>query len=101
MATVYSPWMAGGEEDVTIKGLLTPAYMNMQQGEMNDVEDEGSSTPEAEPGEEMPGQAEEDTGESEDSGVQGGMHEAMKMALETINQQSNVINTLMAQLKGE
>ena len=101
MATVYNPWMAGSEEDVTMRGLLTPAYMDMQQGEMSDVEDEGSSSPEAEPGEEMPGQPEEDTGESEDSGMQDGMHEAMKMALQTINQQSNVINQLMAQLKGE
>ena len=99
MATVYNPWMAGGEEDVTMKGLLTPAYMDMQQGEMNDVEDEGSSSPEAEPGEEMPGQPEEDTGESEDSGMQGGMHEAMKMALQTINQQSSVIQSLLTALK--
>ena len=99
MATVYNPWMAGGEEDVTMKGLLTPTYMDMQQGEMNDVEDEGSSSPEAEPGEEMPGQPEEDTGESEDSGMQGGMHEAMKMALQTINQQSSVIQSLLATLK--
>ena len=99
MATVYSPWMAGGEEDVTMKGLITPAYMDMQQGEMNDVEDEGSSSPEAEPGEEMPGQPEEDTGESEDSGMQGGMHEAMKMALQTINQQSSIIQSLLATLK--
>ena len=99
MATVYNPWMAGGEEDVTMKGLLTPAYMDMQQGEMNDVEDEGSSSPEAEPGEELPGQPEEDTGESEDTGMQGGMHEAMKMALQTINQQSSVIQSLLATLK--
>ena len=99
MATVYNPWMAGGEEDVTVKGLLTPAYMDMQQGEMNDVEDDGSSSPEAEPGEEMPGQPEEDVGESEDSGMQGGMHEAMKMALETINQQSSVIQSLLTTLK--
>ena len=99
MATVYNPWMAGGEEDVTMKGLLTPAYMDMQQGEMNDVEDEGSSSPEAEPGEEMPGQPEEDAGESEDSGMQGGMHEAMKMALQTINQQSSVIQSLLTALK--
>ena len=99
MATVYNPWMAGGEEDVTMKGLLTPAYMDMQQGEMNDVEDEGSSSTEAEPGEEMPGQPEEDTGESEDSGMQGGMHEAMKMALQTINQQSSVIQSLLTALK--
>ena len=99
MATVYNPWMAGGEEDVTMKGLLTPAYMDMQQGEMNDVEDEGSSSPEAEPGEELPGQPEEDTGESEDTGMQGGMHEAMKMALQTINQQSSVIQSLLTALK--
>ena len=99
MATVYNPWMAGGEEDVTMKGLITPAYMDMQQGEMSDVEDEGSSTPEAEPGEELPGQPEEDAGESEDSGMQGGMHEAMKMALETINQQSTIINQLLTTLK--
>lgn len=100
MATIYSPWMAGAEEDVTDQGFVTSAYMGMQQGEVNDVEDEGSSSPEAEPGEEMPGQPEEDAGESEDSSMQGGMHEAMKMALETINQQSNVISALMAQLKG-
>lgn len=99
MATVYNPWMAGGEEDVTMKGLLTPAYMDMQQGEMNDVEDEGSSSTEAEPGEEMPGQPEEDAGESGDSGMQGGMHEAMKMALQTINQQSSVIQSLLTALK--
>ena len=99
MAPIYNPWMAGGEEDVTMKGLLTPAYMDMQQGEMNDVEDEGSSSPEAEPGEELPGQPEEDAGESEDSGMQGGMHEAMKMALQTINQQSSVIQSLLATLK--
>lgn len=95
MATVYNPWMAGGEEDVTMKGLLTPTYMDMQQGEMNDVEDEGSMTAEAEPGEEMPGQPEED------SAQHGGMHGAMQMALQTINQQSSLIATLMAQLKGE
>ena len=99
MATIYNPWMAGGEDDVTMKGLLTPAYMDMQQGEMNDVEDEGSSSPEAEPGEEQPGQPEEDTGESEDSSMQGGMHEAMKMALQTINQQSSVIQSLLAAMK--
>lgn len=93
MATVYNPWMAGGEEGVTDQGFVTSAYMDMQQGEMNDVEDEGSSSPEAEPGEELPGQPEEDSGEDP-------MKSAMQMALQTINQQSNVINQLMAQLKG-
>ena len=96
MAAVYSPWMTSDEEDMTIKGLITPAYMGMQQGE-SDTEDENSGGSEAEPGEEMPGQPEEDTGEPE---AEGGMHEAMTMALQTINQQSNVINQLMAQLKG-
>lgn len=100
MAQVYSPWMAGGEEDVTDQGFVTSAFMDMQQGEANDAEDEGSSSSEAEPGEEMPGQPEEDTGESEDSSMQSGMHEAMKMALATINQQFNVISTLLTQLKG-
>jgi hypothetical protein len=66
MADIYSPWMAGPEEDVTDMGMVTPEYMEMQQGESED-----SATP-----------------------------DAMQMALQTINQQSQVIATLMSQLKG-
>ena len=99
MAQVYSPWMTSDEEDMTVKGLITPAYMSMQQGEM-DQEDEGTGGSEAEPGEEMPGQPEEDTGSEAESEGKDGMKEAMKMALQTINQQSSVIQNLMAQLKG-
>ena len=90
MADIYSPWMAGAEKDVTDEGFVTPEYMDMMQGES---EDEGSSTSEAEPGEEMPGQPEEDSGEDP-------MKSALQMALQTINQQFSVIQTLMAQLKG-
>lgn len=80
MADTYSPWMASSDEDITDGGLATPEYAEMYA--------------EAQAGSETEAQAPEMEAE-------GGMHEAMTMALQTINQQSNVINQLMAQLKGE
>lgn len=90
MADIYSPWMAGSEEDVTTMGLATPEYMEMYAEAQAGPGSEASGEMETEP--EM---------ESPDSEQQAGMHAAMQMAMQTINQQSSVIQSLMAQLKGE
>lgn len=90
MADIYSPWMAASEEDVTDMGLVTPEYMEMYAEAQAGPGSEASVEMETEPGIETP-----------ESGSESGMKEAMQMALQTINQQSSVIQTLMAQLKGE
>lgn len=90
MADVYSPWMAGSEEDVTTMGLATPEYMEMYA--------EAQAGPGSEASVEMETEPEMESPESEQG---DGMHSAMQMALQTINQQSSVIQSLMAQLKGE
>lgn len=90
MADIYSPWMAGSEEDVTTMGLATPEYMEMYA--------EAQAGPGSEASVEMETEPEMESPESEQG---DGMHSAMQMALQTINQQSSVIQSLMAQLKGE
>lgn len=89
MADIYSPWMAASEEDVTTMGLATPEYMEMYA--------EAQAGPGSEASVEMETEPEIETPESEQG---DGMKEAMQMALQTINQQSSVIQSLMAQLKG-
>ena len=90
MADIYSPWMAASEEDVTDMGLVTPEYAEMyaeaQAGPGSEAEVEMETEPEI---------------ETPESDSESGMKEAMQMALQTINQQSSVIQSLMAQLKGE
>jgi hypothetical protein len=92
MADIYSPWMASSEEDVTEKGFVLPEYGEMYaeaQGELESESDSASDSNEpATPAEAVTEGA-------------GGMHESLKMALATINQQSTVINRLLAQLQGE
>ena len=97
MADVYSPWLAGSEEDVTTMGLATPEYMEMYAEAQAGPGSEASVEMETEP--EMEDSSEGDAATGEES--QSGMHAAMQMALQTINQQSSVIQSLMAQLKGE
>lgn len=96
MADIYSPWMAGSEEDVTTMGLATPEYMEMYAEAQAGPGSEASVEMETEPEVEDSG-GEADTGDSTE--MQSGMHEAMKMALQTINQQSSVIQSLLATLK--
>lgn len=96
MADIYSPWMAGSEEDVTSMGLATPEYMEMyaeaQAGPGSEAEVEMETEPEIETPEESA-----DTGDSIE--MQGGMHSTMQLALQTINQQSSVISQLLASMK--
>lgn len=89
MADIYSPWMASPEEDETTMGLVTPEYMEMYAEAQAGPGSEASVEMETEPEVKDPEMEQQD-----------GMHEAMQMALQTINQQSSVIQTLMAQLKG-
>lgn len=88
MADIYSPWMAGSEEDVTTMGLATPEYMEMYA--------EAQAGPGSEAEVEMETEPEIETPEPESA-----TDDAMKMALATINQQSTVINQLLAQLRGD
>ncbi len=96
MADIYSPWAAGSEEDVTTMGLATPEYMEMYAEAQAGPGSEASVEMETEPEIETP-EFEADAGDSTE--MQTGMHEAMKMALQTINQQSSVISQLLATLK--
>lgn len=96
MADIYSPWMAGSEEDVTTMGLATPEYMEMYAEAQAGPGSEASVEMETEP--EVEDSSEGDAATEEAS--QSGMHSAMQMALKTINQQSSVIQSLMEQLKG-
>lgn len=88
MADIYSPWAAGSEEDVTTMGLATPEYMEMYA--------EAQAGPGSKASVEMETEPEVKDPEMEQ---QGGMHEAMQMALQTINQQSAIINQLLTTLK--
>ena len=97
MADIYSPWMAGSEEDVTTMGLATPEYMEMYAEAQAGPGSEASVEMETEP------EMEDSSGEAgavSTDGEGSGMHSAMQMALKTINQQSLVMQSLMEQLKG-
>ena len=94
MADIYSPWAAGSEEDVTTMGLVTPEYMEMyaeaQAGPGSEAEMEMETEPEVEDSEP----------EAEMPEVSDPMKEHMSMAMETMQQQANVISKLMTMLTG-
>lgn len=77
MATPYNPWQYSGEEDVLEDGFAIKSYR-----EQSDMAEDMAE------GEDM----QADTAEH----AANPMHDAMSAALNTINQQADVINRLMS-----
>lgn len=83
MAEIYNPWQFSGEESVLEDGLATPAYQEQADTVEDAMEGEGSDS-------------EMEDGEGGKAG--GGHADMMAQALSTIQQQSTLISSLMAQL---
>lgn len=83
MADVYNPWQYSGEENVLEDGFAIKSYREQSDLAEDLAEGEGEQ---------------EDMAEDGAPEAPGGnpMHEAMSAALNTINQQADVINRLMS-----
>lgn len=88
MANIYSPWMAGSEEDVTNMGLVTPEYLEMYAEAEAGPGSEAEIEMETEPEIELP------ESESEPNS------EFISQAMSTMQAQADAITALTSMLTG-
>lgn len=87
MAAIYNPWQFSGQESELEDGLATPVYLE-QADTVEDAMEGETDAPEME----------DDAGMEDEGGEGGGHADMMAQALNTIQQQSTLISSLMAQL---